>query len=260
MALQQEYTFIFIRHGEKAYANSKGPEGQPSHDPPLTKDAELAISKKREELTSKYGKPKSIMSSPYLRARETSRILSGGDVEIMNISSLSEFLGHQGASTSIDEKIIRDDSKVFYPDVYPETAKYNLPRTNETRMEIKKRVKTFTKALSRVMPWVLHKGVKVLLEPGTYWIVTHGFVMFNIQCSYITFKYDVELVKRFKYLEGFTVENKKSTANLMRHDRPKKIEKMCEVETMDPFSEDFDDYIIEVISDQDGKFPKNIDL
>jgi broad specificity phosphatase PhoE len=90
-------TLIFLRHGEKAYRNKKGPKDSPAHDPPLLPDANIKIKSKMTEIVEKYGRVDAIYSSPYLRNRETTEIIVK---EVVNVpvefyDEIGEYLGWQ---------------------------------------------------------------------------------------------------------------------------------------------------------------------
>lgn len=91
---------IYLRHGEKAYANGKSPTFP--LDPPLTEDGRLGIVRETLRLYNIYGLPPAIITSPYLRCRETANIIQlvlyQHTRKIVDISVdriLSECLTHQ---------------------------------------------------------------------------------------------------------------------------------------------------------------------
>lgn len=209
------YSFIFIRHAQKKYDNYKGPKGQPKCDPSITLEGGKICLNRGKELREKFGEPTEIFTSPYLRARQTSEILSNGKTPITIVTALSEFAGNRpyySVKTTMDENGKEIKKLDPTPDVHPETLKYGpIPNTIETINQLKKRTKAFIKALSRVNPKVnigLSENQKII-EPGVYWFVSHGVVITKAQTSYITFKYDVDLQPRFSNLSGFIAKDMK---------------------------------------------------
>lgn len=157
-----KYTFIWIRHGEKQYCNNKGPSGSYQHDPPLLKVKEII--ERGKHLMDLYGVPKKCISSPYLRCRQTANFLLGDEqVGIFIDTNISEFLGYQKRGT--------------YPDVEPTTIECSkgsiggpLPMCGEYRKELNDRIRRHLD--------ILDKGNNPCnLEPGVYWIVTHGIII-----------------------------------------------------------------------------------
>lgn len=91
---------LYIRHGQKAYNN--GASTDFSLDPPLTESGRESCKTKFLYLIEKYGIPTKIISSPYLRARETAQIASdmifqvtNKIIEISYDPLIGEYLGNQ---------------------------------------------------------------------------------------------------------------------------------------------------------------------
>lgn len=94
------YIMLYIRHGEKAYRN--GESDKFYFDPPLTEHGKSTAIIRFSDLLFKQGLPQYIVSSPYLRARETAQIahdvilqLTGVTVPINYDPLLGEYLGNQ---------------------------------------------------------------------------------------------------------------------------------------------------------------------
>ena len=75
MTQNGDFTFVWIRHGEKAYRNSKGPDDSPQHDSPLLEGVDDIIREKGENLALTYGNPEMCVSSPFERTRKTTQHL-----------------------------------------------------------------------------------------------------------------------------------------------------------------------------------------
>lgn len=91
---------LYIRHGLKAYRN--GESDKFYFDPPLTEQGKSTAIARFSDLLFKQGLPQYIVSSPYLRARETAQIahdvilqLTGVSVPINYDPLLGEYLGNQ---------------------------------------------------------------------------------------------------------------------------------------------------------------------
>lgn len=91
---------IYIRHAEKAYKN--GGASEYSLDPELTNQGRVTAREKFEHLLNTYGIPDKIITSPYLRARETAEIaadvlfqMTGFEIELIYDCTLGEYLGNQ---------------------------------------------------------------------------------------------------------------------------------------------------------------------
>lgn len=164
---------LYIRHGEKMYANGKAEDFR--MDPPLTMQGKIDALNKFKELLKKYGPPPVIVCSPFLRARETARIAknvifleTGESVEIIYNASIGEYLGNH--------------ENVNATDLYPETLKYN-PILKEDMKEFIYRVNN-------------HVSVEA-------WFITHGIFIQKLASK---------LGHKIKYpsnLEGFYLKNNK---------------------------------------------------
>lgn len=90
---------LYIRHAQKAYRNGNAKEF--SLDPGLTEQGREAARNKFRELIRLHGIPSQIISSPYLRARETAQIAreviaeaNQSSVQVSCDSLIGEYLGH----------------------------------------------------------------------------------------------------------------------------------------------------------------------
>ena len=91
---------LYIRHGQKAYRN--GESDKFYFDPPLTEQGKSTAISRFSDLLFKQGIPQRIISSPYLRARETAQIahdvilqLTGASIPVSYDPLLGEYLGNQ---------------------------------------------------------------------------------------------------------------------------------------------------------------------
>ena len=91
---------LYIRHGLKAYRN--GESDKFYFDPPLTEQGKSTAIARFSDLLFKQGIPEYIISSPYLRARETAQIahdvilqLTGVSIGVKYDPLLGEYLGNQ---------------------------------------------------------------------------------------------------------------------------------------------------------------------
>lgn len=119
---------MFIRHGEKAYSNCKGPLGCKQLDPPLTEKGRRQAREYFETLKSKGYIFKGIECSPMLRTRETAAIASDVfDVPIQVNKLLGEVFHYKHINMT------KDDFEF-------ETLKGYFPRV-ESRNQLNGRVK-----------------------------------------------------------------------------------------------------------------------
>ena len=146
--LYQSNGNIYIRHANKEYKNGKSDKY--SHDPPILAEQEEDIGRLVNNLIDRYGYPKLIICSPYLRCRQTAdEIIKmlGYDVPIKVDNRISEFLGHHQ-----------------YQSVHDDTAKYNPPHP-EKFFQFQRRVTDFYYSTPKT---------------NGCWIITHGIVIKTI--------------------------------------------------------------------------------
>lgn len=92
---------IFIRHAEKEFRNNDSSRNDKYYyDPNLTRVGKKEMKRKFKELLTKYGPPKLLVVSPYLRTRRTTKVLldllSENKIEIPLITIdrlVGEYLG-----------------------------------------------------------------------------------------------------------------------------------------------------------------------
>lgn len=159
---------IYIRHAEKAYKNGKPflpksnvmPERAYTyaHDPPLTRRGRKAAKLLAEELLRKYPTPVQIITSPYLRTRETAiamakvvvRKCPPASIKITCQEDISEYLGnHVGIPL----------------DVSPSTGIHRPPHP-ENFYQFRNRIK------QHYISWDESSEVT--------WVITHGIVITEI--------------------------------------------------------------------------------
>ena len=145
---------IYIRHAEKSYANG-GNDTFPL-DPPLTDQGIEAARCRFQHLFNTYGVPPRIVSSPFLRARETAYIaqniifdLIGCVVPVTYDSNIGEYLGHH----------MKKDINVC---LCPETLALN-PIPPETWKQYSQRMYIYVNS-----------------NPPDGWYITHGIVIQSI--------------------------------------------------------------------------------
>lgn len=167
---------IFVRHGEKKWRNNSSTE---CHlDAPLTENGKEMAREVFSSLLHRYGKPKQIVSSPYMRTRETAEVAhsvvlreTGKDIPIIHDRNVGEFLGYQ---KEVD----------LQREVHETTFKLN-PIGKETFPEYSARIDRTHEALKK------HKGIT--------WVITHGVFIQSM-----AYKYGSS-VKYPSYLSGFGV-------------------------------------------------------
>lgn len=140
---------VFIRHAEKQYKNGKA--NIFSHDPAIVDGQKLNIQALVNNLKRSHGNPDLIITSPYLRCRQTTQEI----VKCLNVNvpiridnRISEFLGHHKSQ-----------------DVHHETMKHNPPHP-EIYKQFEGRVMDFYMSVSE--------------DNRNIWIISHGIVMKTI--------------------------------------------------------------------------------
>lgn len=148
---------LFIRHGEKEYANNKNPPNKPAHDPPLKASEYDKIVELTIRLYSQYGAPERLIVSPFERTRETAYIMQyiiaknyNKFVIVYFDKDIQEFLGHQ---KPVGNK----------PDI-----------TTHTKLYCKKTLGTesLTECRERIIRF--HSS---LYPEQNIWVITHGILM-----------------------------------------------------------------------------------
>lgn len=156
---------VYIRHGHKAYKNGKPSRfetyGYPKvylHDPPLTRRGVIEAEYLAERLIELYGPPDVIITSPYLRARETAASMAGVVIEashpvrLVCCNDVAEYLGNHGSATL---------------DVESTTEEYNPPHPetfHAFRCRVNRHAETWS---SRDVTWIITHGIVIneILRP-----------------------------------------------------------------------------------------------
>lgn len=145
---------LYIRHGEKSYKN--GHSNTYSLDPELTENGKHQAYKFFQSLLPSHNIPSQIISSPYLRARETAKIAqdvilnsTNNDIPIYYDPHIGEYLGNQ--------KHIN-----LQNGLHPETLSLN-PISHESFHQYKLRIR---KHISQAK--------------SNCWYITHGLVLQSI--------------------------------------------------------------------------------
>lgn len=172
-------TFVYIRHGPKAYINGKAPEGLPNHDPHIININYPLINNTGRELVNRFGVPDKVVMSPYLRVRQTGKELLKSEIEKTGekfISDkffidplISEFLGNQRGKIDISES----------------TKKYSdtpLPQPGESLETLKRRVTAHLDMVSltedKIDDFINNDNRKS--KNTVIWVVTHGIIISKI--------------------------------------------------------------------------------
>lgn len=147
---------VYIRHGRKAFRNGEVKEAEEplyAHDPPLTDKGREEAQHFFTVLLWREGIPSSLISSPYLRTRETAQIAqaviaeeTGTQIPLRIDANIGEYLGY------LPEQVI-----VLHPD----TEQF-FPHRKESWAACQKRI------------WY-HRNTAPRNEH--VWFITHGVVM-----------------------------------------------------------------------------------
>ena len=170
-------SLIFIRHGNKEYANGKNPPGKPAHDPDILENQKSLIKKLTVDLISKYGKPKKLIVSPFNRTRQTAEIIQNTITEIYNEFCVIYF------DKKIGEYLGFQKPKYQQADISSFTAIYTRPQLGvEKLQDCEERIIKFYNSIDK--------------KENT-WIITHGILM-----SYL-YHHLYKKKKNFTYLDHF---------------------------------------------------------
>lgn len=172
----------WIRHGEKTYKNGNAPPGSHDHDPPLKRNVVYKVTKLCNHLDFTTGTPTKIITSPYRRTRETSKMIRDYYYRKYNIfipiyvdNNISEFLGWK--------KPIGGKA-----DVSEETSSFISPILGTEKLkDVEERTK---------------KHIENLTPDNFTLVITHGIVI-NYVNKYLTgVKFN-----NIKELKGITLKN-----------------------------------------------------
>jgi len=148
---------LYIRHSHKSYTN--GSVSDFSLDPGLTEQGRKIAYSRFLEMIRIHGIPSRIISSPYLRARETSQIACDVLSQLFNISldiiydpNIGEYLGHH--LTKDINICLRPDTLAHNP-IPPEPWKFYINR-------VRRHVNTSLK------------------YSGLTWYITHGIIIKSV--------------------------------------------------------------------------------
>lgn len=170
---------MFVRHSYREYRNGKSPKGKLQHDSPISSGYERSIGFKFLYNFNLYGYPDKIICSPFLRTRQTAKVIKHfipDNVKIFIDKDVEEFLGFQKPKRGI-------------PDLDEETKKYTDCKLGVEKFEdIKKRSSNFYEKIKNPDENIL--------------IVTHG-VFISQLAAYLGCKTD----KHIEELSGIVIIN-----------------------------------------------------
>ncbi len=152
---------IWIRHAEKLYNNGKAFNRGKQHDSPLKIEHDLSeqIEWLATKLISYTGPPKKIIISPFLRTRQTAKIIMDFvkvGFEVIYSNDIMEYLGFC-------------HSRNGYADLEPET----LSKMKKTQLLLGETIEDLESRIS-------HHISEVKKNEENVWIITHGFVINKI--------------------------------------------------------------------------------
>jgi broad specificity phosphatase PhoE len=154
-------TFVWIRHAEKKFKNGKGCLWDKQHDPGIIEDEEN-IYETVNKLADEYGIPDKILTSPFLRTRQTSDVMKkillqkyDKNIEISICNNVREYLGFC-------------KSKDGYADLDYQTEKHigGPVKLKESTLNLTLRLESHINNLNK--------------HEKNVWIITHGILMSNI--------------------------------------------------------------------------------
>lgn len=161
------------------------------HDAKIKRKGKKDCRKKVIELIEHYGAPKVIVTSPFLRARQTAKVmkeeikkLNDSKVRIIIDSSLGRFFTHDQRNQ---------------PQIRPETTTYN-PIIDKCDHDMKRRIRQhLTKVISREY----HK------KPEVVWCISHGVIIKKLM-EFIGQKAPTEVA----FLESFQIRKEAKLSNI----------------------------------------------
>jgi broad specificity phosphatase PhoE len=164
---------VWIRHIEKLYKNGKADkkeENQYQHDPGIVINEETLEKVKVlvSELVKEYGIPKTLIVSPYLRTRETSKIFLK---ELENINITPDII----YSTDIAEYLgfCKRENPRQEADLDPETKKHF-----KFKVFLGEGFKHFKKRIVNHINYTQENDENV-------WVITHGLVLSSIYEKFV---------------------------------------------------------------------------
>lgn len=171
---------LVVRHGPKAYNNGKSPDGKYQLDPPLKENCRELTYRYFINLLQTFKPPVQIVTSPFLRARETADAMRlavlhvcGSNVPVIVEPLIGEFLSNQALPQAGDLR--EGTGPVYYESSFEEMKRMRIPM-------IKKKIASYPK--------------------GT-WMVSHGVIIETWwKCKYP------------KFLGGIAVTSKGEVMNL----------------------------------------------
>lgn len=141
---------IFIRHAKKQYSNGKS--NIYSHDPPLLKTSYQEAEATFIKLLELYGVPKCVISSPFLRAKQTATVAWNVIKKTCNIEIpcyLDNRVGEFLQTPSIDGHKLRNETL------------NNNPFYNENVCSLRSRVKYFLQESNIDNSWIITHGMVI---------------------------------------------------------------------------------------------------
>jgi broad specificity phosphatase PhoE len=152
-----EAQIVILRHGPKLYDNGKSPNGTYQLDPPLSHEGSEEAYKCFSHLLTRFETPVRIVSSPFLRARETAEILrqaildyTGTQVPIYSNTLLGEFLGNGPKPEAGDLRMeTGNPHSVIYEDSIYDMVRMRIPKVH--RMTKKQPINT----------WMISHGIVI---------------------------------------------------------------------------------------------------
>lgn len=163
-------TYIWIRHAEKKYNNGWPTDGGRLHDSPIADDSQISIDIENmvKDLVEKYGVPDKIITSPFLRTRQTTLLIKQSikslydrDINIEYSTDIGEFLGF--CKNKNEEADLDIETKKYYKEPYI----------------IGERIKALYERL-------VYHIKKINRTENNVWLVTHGMIISKIHAIFNT--------------------------------------------------------------------------
>lgn len=167
--------YIYLRHGPKEYKNGRATRGRPQHDPPIMRTSISFCQEMGTLLIKNYGIPKIVIVSPYLRTRQTGKLLTNSlPYYIKNCfytdNNIAEYLGNLEGNIDVTNETL---------DYATDPVSHQLLlKMGESKLEFNLRIKEHLTML-QITP-VDEEDDEFDCKTTVVWVVTHGYTISTI--------------------------------------------------------------------------------
>lgn len=166
--------YIYLRHGPKEYKNGRATRGRPQHDPPITRSSISFCQEVGTFLIKNYGIPKIVIVSPYLRTRQTGKLLTNSlpyyiKNRFYTDNNIAEYLGNLEGNIDVTNETLDYATDPV--------SNQLLLKMGETKHEFNFRIKEHLSMLQ-----ITTSDEEDVFDSKTtvVWVVTHGYTISTI--------------------------------------------------------------------------------